>query len=146
MKRISLVIMSVVALCAIAFVGCEKNSDVNPLEIATDNYVFVNPKWILVDEDYCDAYGNCGVLYVNANNEKETKLEVDGSLLQNKKCEVIETYGNWVVEPVFIEKLGAWKDVCYCDYVHSERRDCQCISIYDNGTKISTEIIHISRK
>lgn len=139
--------MSVVALCAIAFVGCEKNSDVNPLEIATDNYVFVNPKWVLVDEDYCDVYGNCGVLYVNANNEKETKLEVDGSMLQNKMCEEVVNYGNWVVESVPIGEYGIYQDVCYCDYVHNDKRDCKCVSIYnDNGKKLSQEIIHITRK
>lgn len=33
MKKISLLIMSAVALCAIAFVGCEKNFVVKPLEI-----------------------------------------------------------------------------------------------------------------
>lgn len=145
MKKISLLIMSAVALCAIAFVGCEKNSDVEPLEIATDEYVFVDPKWVLVDEDYCDAYGNCGVLYVNANNEKETKLEVDGSLLQNKMCEEIVTYGSWVKESVFKAEYGRYVEYCYCDYEHNDKRDCQCVSVYnDNGKKISQEIIHIT--
>lgn len=33
MRNKSLLIMSKVALCAVAFVGCEKNSVVKPLEI-----------------------------------------------------------------------------------------------------------------
>lgn len=143
MKKISLLIMSVVALCAIAFVGCEKNSDVKPLEIATDEYVFVNPKWVLVDEDYCDEHGFRGALYVNENNERETKLEVV-SMLHSKKCEDELYLGDLMTRPRRDPVTGKIEDVEYCDHRVVEKRDCLLYLQYDDDcVLISSEIVHI---
>lgn len=143
MKKISLLIMSAVALCAIAFVGCEKNSDVEPLEIATDEYVFVDPKWVLVDEDYCDEYGFCGTLYVNENNKLETKLEVKSMTLA-KKCEDELHFGDLLTETRPDPVTGKEKEYEYCDHRVVEKRDCLLYLQYDDDCKlIRSQILHV---
>ena len=40
------------------------------------DYVFVNPQWKLIDENYKDEYGNIGKYYININNKIERKFEI----------------------------------------------------------------------
>ena len=83
MKRLWILIIFLPAVFCL--VSCEKeNADVNLFD-ATKNYnakfeqtgdpndyVFVNPKWELVDDNYSDGKGNVGELYTNLNNPVES--------------------------------------------------------------------------
>ncbi len=140
MRSKSFFIMSAIALCAIVFCGCEKN-DIKPVDVS-EKHVFVNPKWILIDDNYCDEYGNCGRLYQNANNNKDMLLEVDTIMFRSKRCDKYENnWGQWVVVPYTDEK-GVSGTRQYCDHTITVNQDCQAITVYsDDGVKLKDIVI-----
>jgi len=143
MRSKSAFIMSAIALCAIVFVGCEK-FDVKPVGGVSQKHVFDNPKWILIDDNYCDEYGACGRLYQNANNKKEMMLKADTIMICSKMSEKKDVdWGRWVVEPYFDVNTGQSKTRQYCDLAITVNQDCQAITVYsDDGVKLRDYVVY----
>ena len=81
------IIFAAVAAVMVFATSCEKVNENNVVvepnfnakfEQTSDpyDYVFVNPKWELVNENYVDEFGNSGMYYVNINNPIEKKFEI----------------------------------------------------------------------
>lgn len=141
MRSKSFFIMSAIVLCAIVLCGCEKN-DIKPVDVISEKHVFDNPQWILIDDNYCDEYGNCGRLYQNANNNKDMLLEVDTIMFRSKRCDKYENnWGHWVVVP-YTDEEGVSRTRQYCDHTITVNQDCQAITVYsDDGVKLKDIVI-----
>lgn len=84
MKRLKILFVFLVVFAT----SCEKigenkeiANDLNSKFIETNDpydYVFVNPHWELINDNYRDESGNIGYYYVNTNNTNEHKFEVKG--------------------------------------------------------------------
>src|SRR5574344_1597707 len=84
MKKINLAII----IIAIFATSCEKTSDIGVNYIEENNnvkyketgdaydYVFLNPKWEIINDKYEDEFGNIGKMYINSNNVKEHFFEI----------------------------------------------------------------------
>ena len=137
--------MSAIALCAIVFVGCEKN-DVKPVDVISKMHVFDNPQWILIDDNYCDEYGNCGRLYQNANNKKEMMLKADTIMVRSKMSDKYENdWGHWEVEP-YTDENGQSRTRQYCNLAITVNQDCQAITVYsDDGVRLRDYVIYYEK-
>lgn len=123
------------ALMASMFIltSCEKENGIQNSEFAAH-------KWILIDSNYCDEYGNCGTLYQNAYNETETLFEVTLRSKKEKDCEDTRIWGTWhQIDNGDVS--GSW-----CDHSDQSKKDCYTVLRYDDKCNlINSQIVHINK-
>lgn len=107
------------------------------------DYVFVNPQWELIDENYKDEDGNIGKYYVNANNSKEHKFDVE---MFSKACGdggSTSYEGHLVPSDTIIFGKPIIKQRC----IRNETpKNCRVTVYFDEKNNVcATELEHLSR-
>ncbi len=142
MKRLWILIIFLPAVFCL--VSCEKeNADVNLFD-ATKNYnakfeqtgdpndyVFVNPKWELVDDNYSDGKGNVGELYTNLNNPVESLFCIK---IQSKACGSYT--GIWNTIDLYNPDTNTYVSLKSCDKANNNQ-NCGVTICYDDDGHIT---------
>lgn len=109
------------------------------------DYVFVNPQWELIDENYKDEDGNIGKYYVNANNSKEHKFDVE---MFSKACGdggSTSYEGHLVPESYKDNRTGVIMTREHCKR-NETPKNCRVTVYFDEKNNVcATELEHLSR-
>jgi len=106
------------------------------------DYVFVNPKWELVDENYTDEHGNSGELYVNANNPIEkyfwVKIRVKacgdgGSSTVKGTWNTVKIYDPVTRTTTYVKTcdITMTNQTCGITVTFNEKKEICSVSVYD---------------
>ncbi|MDR2835006.1 MAG: hypothetical protein LBV69_02215 [Bacteroidales bacterium] len=143
----------VIAVVAIVFASCEKLSDSNEISNQNANalfeqtrdpydYVFINPKWELIDANYSDEFGNYGEYYENANNRKERWFKI---LIQTKVADcgdggVTSYAGEYKTVSVYDKITRTYTYYTAC-VKSATAKNCKVTTFYDENLSPCSTII-----
>lgn len=137
MKKINLAII----IIAIFATSCEKTSDIGVNYIEENNnvkyketgdaydYVFLNPKWEIINDKYEDEFGNIGKMYINSNNVKEHFFEI--LTLGNSNKAYAQSYKGQKNIYFILNENGEYLTTFECEK-NATNKNCEVIINYDD--------------
>lgn len=150
MKKV--IIIFSVLFCSLFYFGCDNSNDVEVIDLSKKynakfeqtgdsyDYVFVNPEWELVNDNYSDENGNTGELYVNINNPIEKFFSI-----RTQSKAYYTYYGVWNTREIYDKLTRTTVSLQSCDQT-TVNQNCYVIIIFDDkGDVISTIVNSLPR-